>query len=185
MHISFFSDIYTTYIVFKQELLFNNLKIIIVMERITKKCYLNILNHISKIKIKDLPDIRKRIQEARKNGDYSENAELQYELKQKKETEQYLAKMEKIINNSIVIDMLDIDDIEIVQFGASVSLLSSENVAVTYHIVGLFESDINKKYIYYKSPLAKQMMGKSIGDKVTILEEEYTITHISYDNITV
>ena len=155
------------------------------MERITKKCYLQILENISKIKTKDLPCIRKRIQEARKNGDFSENAELQYELKQKKETEQYLEKMEKVINNSIVIDMLDIENIQIIQFGASVYLVDDNKNKITYHIVGLFESDISKQYIYYKSPLAKQMLGKCVGDKVIIIQKEYTITQISYDNIAI
>lgn len=155
-------------------------------EKITQKCYANLVEEASFIKKRLLLEIKKRIIEARRQGDYSENGELQSELKAKVEAENRLEKVEKTIHSAEVIDVSDVVDKDLVQFGASVSLeilRNGETSNVTYHIVGLIETDIQAYKIYYKSPIAKLMIGKRVGNEYELNGIKYKITNISYANI--
>lgn len=159
------------------------------IERITRKCYLQLIDKQDYIKNELLPEIRKRIQEARKNGDFSENAELQYELKTKAEYEKKLGHISYIINTSEIIDINDIEDKEIIQFGARIHLsnVSGEQEEDFYcSIVSKYEVDISDSknlYIYYKAPMAQNIMGKNKNDIVLFRNKKYKIVSISYANI--
>ena len=55
------------------------------------------------------------------------------------------------------------------KFGATVKVIDDDTEEEsTYHIVGEYEADITKKRISTKSPIAKALIGKSIGDIVEV-----------------
>jgi transcription elongation GreA/GreB family factor len=59
------------------------------------------------------------------------------------------------------------DDRE-VQFGSTVTLQRDDGRVVRYRIVGEDEADPAKGSISYVSPLARALMGKAMGDAVTV-----------------
>ena len=76
-----------------------------------------------------------------------------------------------------------------VSFGSTIKLedLDSEE-QFTYTIVGATESNPDKGLISYNSPLAKQLLGKFVGDEVSVSlpkgRVEYEILDIAYKPIT-
>ena len=67
----------------------------------------------------------------------------------------------------------DDKDIEVVKPGTTVTLLDlADNEEGTYTIVGSFETDPLNGKISNESPLAKAILGHSIGEIVTVAVEE-------------
>ena len=148
--------------------------------KITRNGYNKCLLEVNEIKQK-IVEVIKRIHEARKNGDFSENAELHAELKTKRHLDMHLSKLLEITTSWEVINVDEVDASK-VQIGATVVLVCGSN-QLQYQIVGDYESDITKNKICYKSLFAKQLISKKQGDVIDYMEKKYTIKSINYDNI--
>ncbi|MDO9527852.1 MAG: transcription elongation factor GreA [Syntrophales bacterium] len=115
-----------------------------------------------------VPENIKEIEEARAHGDISENAEYAAA----KERQSFIqGKIQELKNNlatSIIIDPKDLTE-ERVVFGSTVTIedINAEEV-VQYHLVGPFESDVNENKISVTSPIGKGLIGKEIGDVVSV-----------------
>jgi transcription elongation factor GreB len=120
---------------------------------------------------------------AASNGDRSENADYQYGKKRLREIDRRLHYLQIKIESSEVVDPLLIKSSKIV-FGATVSIENENGDLQTYQIVGEDEFDIQLKKISWKSPVAKALLGKQLGDEVKIFkpsgEETVTILDIKY-----
>jgi len=142
------------------------------------------LGHLKRVVV---PENIREIEEARAHGDISENAE--YEAA--KERQAFIqGKIQEITNNlatSIIIDPKDLTA-ERVVFGTTVTIedVNTEEV-VQYHLVGPFESDANKNKISVTSPIGKGLIGKEIGDVVSINTpggvREFEVMDISISDI--
>jgi transcription elongation factor GreB len=55
-----------------------------------------------------------------------------------------------------------------VRFGARVALRDAEGTEATYHIVGVDEADASRGRISWISPLAKALLGATVGDEVLV-----------------
>jgi transcription elongation GreA/GreB family factor len=69
-------------------------------------------------------------------------------------------------------------DAEHVHFGSTVTIERDDGRAQTYRIVGEDEADPAKGSISYVSPLARQLVGKSVGDTITVAGSTAEITAI-------
>lgn len=127
------------------------------------------------------PEIIKQIQEAREQGDLSENADYDAAKNMQAVIEGRIKEIEEILNNSKLIKS---DDKEsgvkgnVVRIGASVKLKDyQDNQTYTYTIVGSVESDPNENKISNECQLAKSIMGKKVGDEVSVkgVEEPYKV----------
>lgn len=67
----------------------------------------------------------------------------------------------------------------IVAFGSTVSFTRDDGRMQTYRIVGEDEADPKAGSISYVSPIASQLMGKTVGDAATVGEHELEITAIA------
>jgi transcription elongation GreA/GreB family factor len=65
-----------------------------------------------------------------------------------------------------------------VRFGATVTIVRDDGREQTFRIVGEDEADPGKGSISYVSPLAKAMLGKTVGDVITTGKDEAEITSI-------
>ncbi|MFD1327415.1 transcription elongation factor GreA [Mycoplana ramosa] len=68
---------------------------------------------------------------------------------------------------------------ETVAFGSTVTFARDDGRVQTYRIVGEDEADPKAGTISYVSPVARVLMGKSIGDVASIGEQELEITAIA------
>lgn len=127
----------------------------------------------------------KAIAEAREHGDLSENAEYHSARERQGFIEGRITELEDKIARAEVIDISKLSGKDI-KFGARVSLVDEEtNEHITYQIVGIDEADIKKGLLSINSPLARALIGKSIGDTCDITTpgkgyKSYEITEVVY-----
>jgi transcription elongation factor GreA len=114
------------------------------------------------------PKISREIGIAREHGDLSENAEYHAAKERQGLVEARLKDIEDKLARAEVIDPAKLSG-DRVRFGATVMLtnLDSDEES-TYQIVGADEADINQGLISISAPLARALIGKSIGDEVVV-----------------
>ncbi|WP_072680827.1 transcription elongation factor GreA [Arcobacter sp. LA11] len=99
------------------------------------------------------------------HGDRSENAEYISAKEMIRNIDKRLRFLEKIINNSDVIETSKIPH-EKVNFGSCVKLLDLNNKEEKiYIIVGTYETNPNENKISNKSPLGKVLLGKTLHEE--------------------
>jgi transcription elongation factor GreA len=114
------------------------------------------------------PKISAQIADARDKGDLSENAEYDAAKDAQGLLEMKIAKLQDIIINSRIIDESKIDS-SIVQILTKVKIKNLKNKAVMeYTLVAESEADLKAGKISVETPIAQGLIGKKIGDKVSI-----------------
>src|SRR5215468_2904977 len=112
--------------------------------------------------------ISKEIEVARGHGDLRENAEYHAAKEKQAHIEGRIHSIEDWISRSEVIEVSKHKGDRVV-FGATVELLDPEtDKEVAYRIVGEVEADLKKRLISITSPLARALIGKTVGDSVTV-----------------
>ena len=115
------------------------------------------------------PQIVAAIAEARSHGDLKENAEYHAAKEQQGQMESRVIEINDIIARANVIDVTKIENNGNVIFGATVTVQDLEiNKKKTYKIVGKDEADISKNLIYFKSPIGRALISKSVGDALIV-----------------
>lgn len=123
------------------------------------------LEHLTTV---ERPAISKQIAEARDKGDLSENAEYDAAKNAQGMLEMKIAKLQEEISNARIIDESKMD-LKKVLILSNVKLLNLKNGAVmTYSIVPESEANLKLGKISVTSPIAKGLLGKTVGDKVEI-----------------
>lgn len=113
------------------------------------------------------PEVVKLVQWAASNGDRSENADYLYGKKRLREIDRRLRFLASRIEAAQIIDPQTINS-QKVQFGATVKTLNEEGVEKTWKIVGIDEINTQQGFISWLSPIGLGLIGKSLGDLVTI-----------------
>jgi transcription elongation factor GreA len=114
------------------------------------------------------PKISRDIGTARDHGDISENAEYHAAKERQGMVEAQIKDLEDKLARSEVIDPARLSGTRI-RFGATVSLSNVDtSETVTYQIVGADEANIDEGTISVSAPLARALIGKEIGDEVTV-----------------
>lgn len=123
---------------------------------------------LKRLKTVDRPAIIRQIAEARTHGDISENAEYHAARERQSFIEGRVIELEDKIARAEIIDVSKLSG-KVVKFGATVTLEDEETEEETvYQIVGEDEADISKGRLSVTSPLARALIGKSIGDSVEV-----------------
>lgn len=120
---------------------------------------------LERLKRVERPAITKAIGEARSHGDLAENAEYHAAREKQGFVEARIAELERKIGNAEVIDPPTQG--ERVTFGSTVLLQDGDGKEVRYQIVGSDETDPAQGRISILSPLARTLIGKTVGDTVT------------------
>ncbi len=154
---------------------------------ITPQGYKKLEQEIKHLKQVERPNIITAIATAREFGDLSENAEYHAAREKQSFVEGRILDLEAKFSRAEIIDFTKFSN-DSVKFGASVQLIDDDTEEKsTYHIVGEYEMDINKKRISIQSQLAKALIGKSVGDIVEVLTPKggkaYEILDIRFQNL--
>ncbi len=115
------------------------------------------------------PRIIQAIAEARELGDLKENAEYHAAREEQGFVEGRIKEIEAKLSHAHIIDISRIPPAEKVIFGATTQVLDVDtDEEITYKIVGDDEADIKLNMISIHSPIARALVGKSVGDEVRI-----------------
>ena len=138
-------------------------------EPITLQGLENLKKELVFLKEKKRPEIVNAIAEARSHGDLKENAEYHAAKEQQSHNEGRIEQINDIIARANVIDVTKISNDGQVIFGSTVYLINLDtNEKTNFKIVGKDEANIEKKLIYFKSPIGKVLIGKNKGDLVEV-----------------
>ena len=140
---------------------------------------------LERLKKVERPRITDAIAEAREHGDLKENAEYHAAREQQGFNEGRLQEIEGKLADAQVIDIARIPAGEKVIFGVTVTLLDTETDGETrYKIVGEDEADLKIGKISVMSPIARALIGKSVGDAVSVStpggDREYEIDNVEH-----
>ena len=130
--------------------------------------YNRLQDELKRLKTIDRPAVIRAIAEARENGDLSENAEYHAARERQSFIEGRVLELEDKIARAEVIDVSKLSG-KIVKFGATVTLEDEETEEkAIYQIVGEDEADIAQRRLSVTSPLARALIGKTIGESVEV-----------------
>ncbi len=140
------------------------------MERIpmTASGYKSLEDEITQLKSVERPAVIAMIAEARAHGDLSENAEYHAAKEKQSFIEGRVIELEDMIGRAEVIDVSKLSG-DTVKFGATVTLVDEDTVEEKkFQIVGDMEADAKSGRISISSPIARALIGKSVGDTVEV-----------------
>ena len=124
---------------------------------------------LKRLKSEARPNIIRAISEARGHGDLSENAEYHAAREQQGFIEGRIKEIEARLAAAEVIDVAALPASDRVVFGATVELEDQDSgSAVRYQIVGEDEADIRAGRISVTSPIARALVGRSVGEVVEV-----------------
>jgi transcription elongation factor GreA len=131
------------------------------------------------------PEITQALAVAREHGDLKENAEYHAAREQQSFNEGRIQEIESKLADAQVIDVRKIPRGEKVLFGVTVTLIDADSGdTVRYQIVGEDEADIKLQKISVMSPIARAIIGKSVGDAAVVWapagDVEYEIEAVEY-----
>ena len=130
--------------------------------------YESLKTELKQLTSKDRPAVINAISTAREHGDLKENAEYHAAKEQQGFIEGRIQELNEKLALSNVIDITKLSG-EKVLFGATVSFGDVDtDEESNYQIVGADESDLQKNKISVSSPIARALIGKSVGDTLSI-----------------
>jgi transcription elongation factor GreA len=134
----------------------------------TVEGYARLQEEAKQLKSVERPAVIRAIAEAREHGDLSENAEYHAARERQSFIEGRLSEIEDQIARAEVIDVSKLSG-KFVKFGAKVRIADEDSgEEQTYQIVGAVESDINHGLLSVTAPLARALIGKTVGDTVEV-----------------
>ena len=142
-------------------------------------------NELTELKTVARPKVIQAIAEARAHGDLKENAEYHAAREQQSFNEGRIKELEGVIGAAQVIDPTQFKGSDSVKFGAKVQIVDEEtDEEKTVQIVGEYESNADKGLISITSPIARALIGKSVGDSVGVQtpkgKVDYEILEVGY-----
>ena len=109
-------------------------------------------------------DVADEIAAARENGDLSENAEYTAAREKQSRVEARIAEIEGILDGAQIIQS---DGDGTISLGDHV-VVSQDGKESAFDVVGAIEADPANNKISHESPLGAALMGKKVGDEVSI-----------------
>ncbi|WP_442764488.1 transcription elongation factor GreA [Sulfurospirillum cavolei] len=156
-------------------------------EPMTEFGYQKLSNELQDLRKRQRPETVIELDIARSHGDLKENAEYHAAKDRLAFIDTRIGELSDLLARAHVIDPSSYEH-DKVRFGSSVMLENTDSgEEVSYTIVGSTESNPDRGLISFHSPLAKQLMGRSEGQEVTIKlpngSQEYEILEIAYREI--
>ena len=152
---------------------------------ITKRGAEKLKAELHKLKTVERPWVIGAIAEARAQGDLSENAEYEAAKDRQGFIEGRIQEVEGKLSACQIIDPAELHADGRVVFGATVELEDEDSGAqVKYQIVGEDEADLKLGLINIGSPIARALIGKSVGDTAEVQApggiKHYEVRAVSY-----
>jgi transcription elongation factor GreB len=131
---------------------------------ITVTGYAVLKDELHTLVAKERPQLVQTISWAAGNGDRSENADYIYGKRRLREIDKRIHLLTKKLEHAEVVDPRVHAGKEKVFFGATVTLLRNETIEQVVKIVGQDEINPSLNHISWTSPLARQLLQRTIGD---------------------
>lgn len=143
---------------------------------ITSEGAANLKKELEFLWSEERPKIVDNVHQAAKNGDRSENGDYIYGKRKLREIDRRIRYITKQLATIQVVRKKPTDRNKI-YFSAFVKLRNMENEKImTFRLVGIDETNPEKRWINFESPLSKSLLGKSASDIIELTTAN-TVTH--------
>jgi transcription elongation factor GreA len=154
---------------------------------ITQKGYELLEQEIKHLKYVERPAVITAISTAREFGDLSENAEYDSAREKQSFIEGRILELEDKFSRAEVIDITKLVP-DSIKFGATVHLLDDDTEQeCVYHITGEYEADSKQNKISTKSPVARALIGKTVGEVAEVTtpkgKKVFEILKITFEDL--
>lgn len=123
---------------------------------------------LSDLKVYRRKEVAQKIKEAREQGDLSENAEYDAAKEEQRDIELRIEELENLLRNAEVVveDEVELDKISV---GCLVKVYDVEfEEELEFRIVGSTEANSLQNRISNESPVGKALLGRRVGETVTV-----------------
>ncbi|GIP22063.1 transcription elongation factor GreA [Paenibacillus sp. J22TS3] len=132
----------------------------------TREGYAQLERELEELTTVKRRELAERLKTAISYGDLKENSEYHSAKNDQSFMETRVLTIERMLKNARIVDSIDNS---VVQVGSVVILNDVEfDERIEYRIVGPAEADVSENRISYESPLGVALMGKSVGDKISV-----------------
>lgn len=143
---------------------------------------------VKHLKTSERPTVIKAIAEAKEHGDLKENAEYHAAREKQSFIEGRILELEDKIARADIVDPRNLSG-DKVMFGAVVTMIDEDTEEeISYHIVGEYEADIKQNMVAVTAPIARALIGKSVGDSVEVHApsgvKNYEILQVKFKPVT-
>ena len=153
---------------------------------ITPGGYRRLQDELARLWKEERPPVVATVAWAAGNGDRSENGDYIYGKRKLREIDRRLRYLSKSLDRAVVVDNAGKTP-ERVFFGATVTIADASGDEREVTIVGVDELDVGDARVSWRSPLAKALLTRKIGDTVTVRAprgpEHLEIIAIRYDDL--
>ncbi|GAB6182968.1 transcription elongation factor GreA [Thermodesulfovibrio hydrogeniphilus] len=149
------------------------------MDRVpmTQEGYEKLKEELDRLIKIERPAVIKAIAEARAHGDLSENAEYHAAREKQSFIEGRIQELQAKLARAYVIDPAKINQ-DKVAFGAKVKVFDLDTEEEKeFHLVGPDEADASNGKISVTSPIGKALIGKQVGDQISIKVPARTLNY--------
>ncbi len=120
------------------------------------------------LKFTEMPDITRRISEARDKGDLSENAEYHAAKEEQVRVNNKIQELQTTLSQARILDDSDLDTSKVLIFSTvKIKNLKRGRVS-TYTLVSESESNPMEGKISVDSPIGKALLGKEVGNIIEV-----------------
>lgn len=150
---------------------------------ITKKGFAALEQELHNLKSVERPAVIEAIAEARGHGDLKENAEYHAAKERQSFIEGRIIELDAAVSLANIIDPSTMSG-DTIKFGATVTIVDDDDKEMTIQIVGPYESNSDDGRISITAPLARGLIGKSLGDNVEVTtpkgKKNYEVLKVLY-----
>lgn len=138
------------------------------MEYMSEEGFNKILNELKQLESVELPRVRDAISEARAQGDLSENFEYHAAKREQGRLLGRIRFLSRILEHARVIDrnLLANETVGLLSKVEMTNLVTQAKM--TYTIVSPHEAGLRTAKMSIKSPIAQALLGKKVGDVVSV-----------------
>lgn len=124
---------------------------------------------LQQLKQGDRPAIIAAIAEARAHGDLKENAEYHAARERQSFVEGRIRTLEAALNNAEIINVAKLPRAGKVVFGVTATICRlDDDTTYCYQIVGEEEADLASGRISFRTPIARALLGREVGDTIDV-----------------
>ena len=127
------------------------------------------------LKVIKRKEVSEKLKEARAQGDLSENAEYDAAKDEQRDVEARIEDLQDLLKNVEVVDEVELDSINV---GCIVKVHDVEfDEDMVFSIVGSTEANSLQGKISNESPVGKALMGRKVGDEVSVETQAGVLTY--------
>ncbi len=134
----------------------------------TREGFDRLVAEIDRLWHEERPMVTAEVSAAAEMGDRSENAAYIYGKKRLRAIDSRLRYLRRKVDNVQPVDLAGLPPSDRVKWGAIVDLEDEDGAARTYRLVDKEESEPGAGRISVQSPLGLALLGKEVGDVVTV-----------------